>query len=347
MVRFSCLLVLGLCLGGVGCAESGATQQPAKSQTAPQRATKHQETFDGLVQPSNATILRAPENTFRVGGWNSSGGWIKLVNLVEDGKEVKQNDVVGWFEFPGARALDYVRDMLSNAQADQERTSLTIKDQLTRLSSDQLKLALDAKRAKIDTQKEGLIAQRDLERLIIEAQQADFEHQAQQRRLGAYTRSAQSERAFIDRRLQEGKSNMARFDMYKDRFNVRAPHDGVVRHSFHPRRGRKIQKGDGMPSGMEFVTVAKNADLEMVFYIPEDRYPLTKSQRRFMVQSPSSSKTYEVEVTSVERFPQELGFLKKDDNLPTAREKMYVIHAKFLTSPEDLSAGLEVKVRLP
>ena len=66
-----------------------------------------------------------------------------------------------------------------------------------------------------------------------------------------------------------------------------------------------------------------------------------------MVLSPTSSKTYAVEVERVDEFPQELGFLRENDALPGAREKMYVVHARFGQKPEGLSAGLEVKVRLP
>lgn len=343
------LRVLILCgaalLCSAACADSGATEQTSSKSTKPIKTSV--ESFDGLIVPSNATIMRAPENSFRVAGWNSSGDWIKLMNLVEDGKEVKAGEVVGWFEFPGKRAESFLQDILSRARADDESSKLGVTEELAKMRSSQAQLDLTAQRALLDTKKEGLIAERDLDRLKIEAKQAQFEYQAQDKRLGAYQRSQRANDAYMERRVKGGEANMERYNTYKDRFDVKAPHDGVARHSFFRRRGRKVQKGDGMPSGMEFMTVARDAKLELIFYIPEQRYPLTKVQREFIVQSPSSSQTYKVEVKRIEAIPQELGFLKGDDNLPTAREKMYVVHAELVEPAEELSAGLEVKVRLP
>lgn len=342
MISSLCVAAL-LC--SAACADSDATQQP---EPKPSSAAKTSvESFDGLIVPSHATIMRAPENSFRVAGWNSSGDWIKLMNLVEDGKEVKAGEVIGWFEFPGKRAESFLQDILSRARADEESSRLGVTEELAKMRSSKAQLELSAERALLDTKKEGVIAERDLDRLKIEAKQAEFEHQAQDKRLGAYQRSQRANDAYMERRVKGGEANMERYRKYKDRFEVKAPHDGVARHSFFRRRGRKVQKGDGMPSGMEFMTVARDASLEIVFYIPEQRYPLTKVQREFIVQSPSSSQTYKVKVKRIEAIPQELGFLKGDDNLPTAREKMYVVHADFLAPPEELSAGLEVKVRLP
>ena len=56
--------------------------------------------------------------------------------------------------------------------------------------------------------------------------------------------------------------------------------------------------------------------------------------------------TREVEavVREMEDFPQEIGFLRKNDELPTAREKAYVVRADFVGTSQEMKAGLEVKV---
>ena len=341
-----------LCAWSWGCAEGQAKQGPSSAASPSPQASKDaqapaQERFDGLIVPTHATLLRAPQNTFRISGWSSNNSWIKLVNLVEDGAQVKQGQVVAWFEFQGRDALPRVQDNLRQSEAARERARHGVDFDLDQLASQVQQLQIAARRAELDTRREGVVSGRDLDRLRLDHALATFEAQAQAQRLSALRRATRAEADYLERRVQMSQADLERFDVYKRRFTVQAPHDGVVRYSFMRRQRRKVQKGDGMGSGTEFMTVARDASLHLIFYVPEHRYALTQQQRRFLVQSPSSSKTYEVEVTRVEPFPQELGYLKGDDNLPTAREKMYVIHARFMAPPEELGAGQEVKVRLP
>lgn len=305
------------------------------------------ETFEGYIIPTNATVMRAPENTFRAGNMQMDSPWIKLQDFPEDGKEVKQGEVVGKFEFRGKQAHPVILEQIQRAEADRERASLDVDDTIQKMRTEEERLGLDAERAELDTRKEGLVSGRDLERFHIARSQADFEASAQTKQLSAYRRSVRAEGAYYDQRLKVANQDMTRYGMYEGRFTVKAPHDGVVRHAFYKRRQRKIQKGDGMPAGMHFVSVARDDALSLQFFIPEDRYDLTRTQKQFVVLSPTSSKTYAVEVERVDEFPQELGFLRENDALPGAREKMYVVHARFGQKPEGLSAGLEVKVRLP
>ncbi|MEC9442741.1 MAG: hypothetical protein VYE40_16725 [Myxococcota bacterium] len=337
------LLVATGCTAGEAAPEASASGAALEGEEAP----KARDVFDGYVVPTNATELRAPQNTFRIAGWNSDSGWIKLQDLAPDGKEVKEGDVIGTFEFMGKRALPHVMDRIQQAEANAEQGGLDVSQNIEKMQTEEARLGLDARRATLETQKEGIVSARDLERIKIEEKQAQFEAGAQTKRLKAYRRAAVAREAYRDQMVARAKQDLARYKTYETRFVIKAPHDGVVRHAFHSRRRRKVQKGDGMPGGMHFASVARDNTLSLQFYIPEHRYDLTRKQKSFVVQSPTSSKSYPIEVERVEQFPQELGFLKQDDAMPGAREKMYVVHARFLEPPEGLSAGLEVKVRLP
>ena len=342
-------MVLLICVALAGCVQDAATSQTPRAEpaTAAPPAARSQQAFDGYIFPTNATKLRAPQNTFRIGGWNSSSSWIKLQMLAEDGKKVSEGDVIGGFEFQGKRALDQVQNSLRNAQANKERSQLDVGDQLAQMSVARRKLELDAERARLDTTRGSVVAARDLERFQIDHKLAEFEAQAQGKQIKAYRRSVKAESAYHTQNVARAESDVNRYNVYEERFKVRAPHDGVVRHAFFKRRRRKVQQGDGMPSGMHFVSLARDEELSIQFYIPEERYALTKTQKKFEVKSPKSNETFPIEVTRVDEFPQELGFLKQDDALPNAREKMYVVHARFVEQPEGLSAGLEVEVVMP
>lgn len=203
---------------------------------------------------------------------------------------------------------------------------------------------LNAQLSALDTQKKGIVSARDLKRFELTHKLDDFEVSAQSKRLRAYRRSAYAEKKYHERAVASAKSVMGRYKMYESRYKVVAPHDGIVRHAYHRRRGRKVQKGDGMPSGMEFVSVARDKALMLKFYVPEHRFEHIRGKTQFMMRVPTSDKTYEMALVRMEEFPQELGFLKNDYELPNAREKVFVVHAKFLKQPDGLNAGVDVEV---
>ena len=340
----ACLVALA------ACARSEASHKGSvgTEASAPQSASEQSVTFEGTIRPVNATELRAPQNTFRIGNWQSDSSWIEIQELAEDGAEVKEGDVVGRFEFRGKQALPQVTTRIQRAEADRDKSSLDVGDQVAQMRTSIDTLDISATQAELEMQKEGMIAARDLERYRMDHTLAEFEAGAEIDRLKAYQRAMRAESDYHVRAVAAANQDMSRYKMYEDRFMVRAPHDGVVRHAFYQRRRRKVQKGDGMPGGMHFLSVARDDTLEVEFYVPEEKYlSVLKHHKNFVVLSPSSSRTYEVEATSIEGFPQELGFLKQDDALPTAREKMYVVHARFLNQPAELTAGGEVKVRVP
>lgn len=75
----------------LGCS-AGDEERAASEDVAPQasaQAPKSHLVFEGVVYPENATKLRAPQNSFRINGWQSNSSWIKLQHVAKDGKEVK------------------------------------------------------------------------------------------------------------------------------------------------------------------------------------------------------------------------------------------------------------------
>lgn len=340
-------LIVLMSLWAIACQEKTDTTEPRPvSPQATDQAPNVSLLFEGVVYPRQATKLRAPQNTFRIGGWQSDSSWIKLKKLTKDGKKVKKGDVVGVFEFRGQRALPRVKERIQRAQARQENASLGEDSTMRTMKKTLSDRKLNAKLSELDTRKKGIVAERDLKRFRLTHKLDDFEVDAQSKRLGAYRRSAQAERKYHERAVANAKGLMTRYSMYESRYKVKAPHDGIVRHGYHRRRRRKVQKGDGMPSGMVFMSIAKDKSLMLKFYVPEHRYERIRGKKHFKMRVPSSDKIYNVTLERLEEFPQELGFLKDDYELSNAREKVFVVHARFEQQPENLNAGVDVEVML-
>jgi hypothetical protein len=324
-----------------GCEEGVATPEVTTADSGPPAGEL---VFDGYVTPMNATELRAPQNTFRLAGWNSSSSWIKLIHLGEDGAKVSQGDVVARFEFRGERAKPRVDREIRQAEAGRDKSGHEKKRRVDELSAEERKKQIEANRAELDTRLRGVIAERDWELARIGHRQATFEAKASGRHREAFRRELRAEKAYHERNVERAHALQKRFDMYKKRFVVEAPHDGVFRHAFSSRHGRKVQKGDGMPSGLHFASVARDDSVAVQFFVPERHWATIRDAERFVVEAASSNREWPATVERIEEFPQELGFLKKDDKLPAAREKAYVVWAQFDEKPEGLSAGVEVRV---
>jgi multidrug efflux pump subunit AcrA (membrane-fusion protein) len=325
----------------VGCQPGAGAGTP----TASPVKLRNELLYDGFVVPKNATELRAPQNTFRIAGWNSNSSWIKLIHVVEDGAEVKEGDVIGKFEFPGDRARPQVDAEIRKAEAQRDRSGLSQQEEVDRLTSEQKQKVIDAAIAELETQKRGVISERDWQLAAIAHRQAEFDAEATGKHRTAVKRALAAEAAYQERNVERAQSLDERFKTYEQRFKVLAPHGGVVRHAYHRRRGRKIQKGDGMPSGMHFASVARDEEVRVKFFVPERHFAELEGADEFVVESRTSSEKSIIKVVEIEAFPQEMGFLKNDRDLPNARERAYVIWATFHEQPEKLSAGVEVRVR--
>lgn len=327
-----------------GCEADGSAAATPQPVAAPERGPR---AFDGYVLPMNATELRAPQNTFRVGGWSSSSSWTKLTFLAEDGAEIEEGEVVGRFEFDAAKALAFVESEIRSAEAQRDKSGVDTEAEVEKLAADARMKAIAADRAELDTLRRGVVAERDWQLSVLDYQQAEFDAKATQTNREAAQRALRAEANYQLRNVERAQAMKTRYETYKERFVVRAPHDGVLRHAMHRRRGRKIQKGDGMPAGMQFASLARDKAVWVQFFVPEAQWPNVRGTTAFVVEAATSKTSWPVTVDKVEGYPQEIGFLKGDDKLPNGREKAYVVWARFDETPEDLSAGIEVTVRLP
>src|SRR5262249_55284020 len=109
-------LALVLCLAVAAC---GRRAGPAGTTGGPS-ASLADKGFFGRIRPRTATPLHAPLNVFRVKGWNSRSNWIKLVEVVADGKRVEAGKEVARFEFMHDDALPWIKKRLAETQAEVE-----------------------------------------------------------------------------------------------------------------------------------------------------------------------------------------------------------------------------------
>lgn len=304
------------------------------------------DSFTGLSIALNATELTAPESGFSIGGWRSWGGDAKLAELAKDGLEVKKGDVVARFEFDGAEALAWVQQNLQRVQADQSQARIRLEQKVEGLQVDQRAKALEADLAAIDIKKERAISKRQVALYKIAHRLAEFEEGAVGQRLGSAIRTRDAEMAFHDLTVKRHEQNRDRYDFYVERYQVRAPHDGVLRHAYNPRERRKFQKGDSVRAGTKLVAIARDAQLGVRFFVPEHRIHELAVGTKLIVVSPSSGEELPAIVKQVDFFPQELGFLMELPTLPNAREKAFAVVAEFQRAPRDMTAGTELRVKV-
>lgn len=302
--------------------------------------------FDGRIVPTNATDLHAPQNVFRVANWSSDSGWAKLVELVDEGTEVKAGDVVARFEFRGIEALPRINERIRQARADSAKRAIELEAERRTLESERDKRVLAAERAQLDTLKAGVVSERQLALYGIERDIARFEADAMVERLAVHGRHAAATRAWHAEEVGRAEAQMTRFEAYKHRFELRAPHAGVVRHAFLPHERRKVKKGDGMAVGRHVLSIARDEQLSVRFFVPEHRAHELVAGRKVRVRVPTSGDDVPAVVRSVDQFPQEMGFLLEDERRPDAREKAFVVVADFTGPTGELAAGHEIRVGL-
>jgi hypothetical protein len=93
------------------------------------------------------------------------------------------------------------------------------------------------------------------------------------------------------------------------------------------------------------MSVARDAALQVRFFVPEHLVWQVKVGAQVTVIAVSSADELPAVVKSIGYFPQELGFLLENEELPNGREKAFEVRAE-LEAAKDLPAGTEVRVRL-
>ncbi|MGC4118327.1 MAG: ATP-binding cassette domain-containing protein [Myxococcales bacterium] len=339
-VRRACLLQALLLVALV--ALGGAS--PAPDAGAPDEE-RDKDLFTGFLVPANATDLYAPQTSFRVRGWNSNWGTVKLMQLTADGAQVKQGDVIARFEFIGRDALQWIQDRIQRTEAEASQSRISSGQTLDTLLMDLRRKELAARMASLDVQREKALSKRQAELYKIQKKIADFEVYAVTSRIEGAKRSRDAENAYQDLNVKWVHDDLDRYRFYENAFQVRAPHDGVVRHAFNSQERRKLQKGDACSAGQKVVSLAKDAKLAARFFVPEHRLSEIVVGAEVTVTSNTSAEQLVAKVTKVDFFPQELGFLMEMPNLPNGQEKAFAVQAELRAVPEGLTAGTEIRVK--
>jgi multidrug efflux pump subunit AcrA (membrane-fusion protein) len=313
----------------------------------PPAATRRAEAlagFYGTITPRSATAMHAPTNVFRMKGWNSRSNWIKLVDVVADGSRVEAGKEIARFEFGSEDALPWIKKRVAETNADLESTRAAMAEDGRQLRSAAAVSKLDRERAELDTGKVGLVSERDLSLLKLAAARAAVEQGAADERVVSTSARAAAELSVFNARADDWKNSIERYNAYERRTHVMAPHAGLVRYGYLNHARRKLQKPDEMPSGTPFVFVAEDERLSVEFLVPEHRVRDFSIGQRVSARLPDDERRVIASVRTILPFPQEVGFLRGDDELPDAREKAYAVVADFEQAPPFFSTGIEVRV---
>lgn len=323
-----------------GCAKAGGDPKapPKKAVALAERG------FYGTVTPRRATPLHAPPNVFRIKGWNSRSTWIKLMEVVPDGTRVEAKKEVARFEFPHEEALPWIKKRVAETQADLENVRNTMEQDARLLGSAADVKGLARESAELDTGKQGLVSDRDLALLKLGAERAAVEERSARERVAASGARADAELSVFNARADDWKNSIERYHAYERRTHVFAPHEGLVRYGYLNHARRKLQKPDDMPSGTPFVFIAEDERLAVEFLVPEHRVGAIAVGQKVSARLPDDERRVPATVREILPFPQEIGFLRGDDELPDAREKAYAVIADFAEAPPYFSSGIEVRV---
>lgn len=300
--------------------------------------------FYGTIVPRKATVLHAPPNVFRMKGWNSRSSNIKLISLVPDGSTVEKDQEVGRFEFNNEEALPWIKKRVAETKADLESAKNRNDEDARQRRSDAAVKRLAQQSAELDLGRKGLVSERDLALFKLGAERARIEAEASARLASAQGQSAAAELVFFDVRADDWNNSIERYNAYERRTHVLAPHAGLVRYAYLNHARRKVQKPDDMPSGTPFAFVAEDDRLSVEALIPEQRISAFAVGQKISVRLPDDERRVVGVVRSILPFPQEIGFLRGDDELPDAREKAYPVIADIDPAPAFFSTGLEVRV---
>lgn len=330
----------GAALGGCEAPTLGGAA-PSASASA---AAPTERGFYGKIVPRTATPLHAPPGFFRIKGWTSRSGWVKLENIEPDGTKVEKGKEVARFEFGNEEAVPWIKQRIAETQADLKNTRAKTAEERARLNGDAEKLRLAERSAELDTGKAGLVSERDLKLLQLQYERAQAEAKSSGTRARSANGEAAAQLAVVDARARDWSSAQGRYDMYERRVHIIAPHDGWVRYAYLNHSRRKVQKPDNMPAGTPFVYIAKDEALDVELFVPEQRIAAMSPGTKVKVRLPDDERRVEATIVKIEAFPQEIGFLRGDDELPDAREKAFSVRAEIQDPPSFLSSGIEVRV---
>jgi len=326
-----------------GCAAANSSDAPVKAEP---EASVEVDRFEGRIVAANSTMIQSPPTSYVLNGHFYNHSWSKIELLGEDGSKVKKGDVLARFRFWGKDQLPRIQSNIKQRRAESERTAVGLDSTLGQLMTQQKKSKLRTEAARLDSLKAGSVSARRLRIYELVHTMARFEGRAIKARIGAHRDTIKAQEVRDRLRMENADEQLSLFELYQKRFEIKAPHDGVVRYQRHPWHRRKVRKGDGLPSGSPVLSLSQDTLLAVEVFIPESLAAEVKVGDALEVFSVADDRSWPVQLTEVRLFPQRLGFLYKDEDHPRALERAYVGVAQLPEDVDGLSAGNEVQVRL-
>jgi hypothetical protein len=300
--------------------------------------------FEGLVVPSEALNMRAPTSAVYLGSYTKQGGWNQFESLADDGKLIKKGELIAQFKFEAKGALAQIQQRIKTIVAEREKRMLELDGVLRTLETARAKYNLDTESARLDTLRKSVVSKREQKLAEINHALARFDSRAIRKRIKAHRVTMQAAEQWFEKRKNYADDLLRRYRQYEENREIRAPFDGVVRHGRHPWHRRKILKSDGIPPGHAILSFARNQRIAIQFFIPEATSGVVHIGDSISVIALSGDVNWSATVKKIDFFPQEVGFIRKNEELPNAREKVYVGFAELPPGTVGLIAGNEVRV---
>jgi multidrug resistance efflux pump len=266
------------------------------------------------------------------------------VEIVPDGTRVEAGQEVARFEFQHLAALPWLKKALAEAEAELETARAQSSEGLRSKNFAATLATMTRQKAELDVGKEGLVSERDLSILKLASARAEEEESVAMRLAEAAAVQQKVDLALYQARVADWKLQLARYKQYVEKTRSLAPHAGWVRYGYLNHAHRKLQKPDDMPSGTPFAYIATSESLSIEFYVPEQRAAGLAIDKAMAVRLPDEEKRTPITIRAIGVFPQEMGFLRGDDELPDAREKGWGAIADVESPPPALKSGVEVRV---
>jgi len=328
--------------GLAACAPAQSGDKGTARPTAP--ATKEAR-FEGRVVAANATSIQAPPTSYSLNGRLYNHRWSKIEHLADDESRVEEGAVVARFKFFAKDELPRIKSRIKSRRAESDRTKVGLEMTLGKLLTQQKKAALRTEAARLDTLKGGAVSAQRVRIYELQYAMTKFEAQAITKRIAAHRDTMAAQDARDRLRVAHADQQLALYALYAKRFEIRAPHMGVVNYQRHPWHRRKVRKGDGLPSGSPVLSLANDRVLAVEIFIPEAAAARVQLGDTLEVFSIADDRRWQVSLSEIRPFPQQLGFLHKDDAHPRALERAYVGVASLPADVDGLSMGNEVEVQ--
>ncbi|MFZ2959423.1 MAG: HlyD family efflux transporter periplasmic adaptor subunit [Candidatus Ozemobacteraceae bacterium] len=291
--------------------------------------------------PRDFVPLCAPENSLSLPFWRSTSNSIQLTEIEPENKRVKAGDIIARFSFMQEDARDVLEQRLAKVKAQAEERLIKLKKTISEYEA-----ALAVRKILTETAKLDLIQGSNLSKirkatLEFAAQQQAFEHKSQEHKLKAARENFSSVEEVCKNQLAIWTRYFEMYEHAKKRYTVVSPEDGYLFYPHIERKKRKVQKGDDLPSGTQFLSVVKTDRSQLVFFLPEKELHRIKPSDEVTIYV--DGREVPAQVTEIGFFPQRIGDVKDDYKLPDAWEKCFVVKADVL---KPLAVGSNSNVRV-